>query len=167
MNRRKRVVQDVDRRVGGRPVSAAPRLGAPDREIVIVGAGFSGIGTAYRLDQVGLHDYLVIEEGPEVGGTWHWNTYPGVAVDIPSFSYQYSFKKRSDWSRVFAPGRELKAYAEQCADDFGIRDRLRLNTTVTSLKFDEDERIWHVTTGDREVLTARYVVCSRPRRWCK
>ena len=72
----------------------------------------------------------MLDEADGVGGTWHWNTYPGVAVDIPSFSYQFSFEKRSDWSRVYAPGRELKAYAEHCTDKYGVRDHLRLNTKV-------------------------------------
>ena len=65
----------------------------PDYQTVIVGAGFSGIGTAIKLDKAGLHDYLVIEAGAEAGGTWYWNTYPGIAVDIPSFSYQFSFEQ--------------------------------------------------------------------------
>ena len=93
----------------------------PDHETVIVGAGFSGIGTAIKLDKAGLGDYLVIEAGDGPGGTWYWNTYPGIAVDIPSFSYQFSFEKSSDWSRTYAPGRELKAYAEHCVDKYGLR----------------------------------------------
>ncbi len=72
----------------------------------------------------------MLEEGDGVGGAWHWNTYPGIAVDIPSFSYQFSFEKRSHWSRVYAPGRELKAYAEDCVSKYGVRDRIRLNTKV-------------------------------------
>jgi cyclohexanone monooxygenase len=58
-----------------------------------VGAGFSGIGAAIQLDRAGLGDYLIIEAANEPGGTWYWNTYPGIAVDIPSFSYQFSFEQ--------------------------------------------------------------------------
>ena len=79
-----------------------------DHEVVVIGAGFSGIGAAIKLDQAGFSDYLVVEDGDGVGGAWHWNTYPGIAVDIPSFSYQFSFEKRTDWSRVYAPGSELQ-----------------------------------------------------------
>ena len=61
----------------------------PDFDAVVVGAGFSGIGTAIKLDRAQLGDYLVIEAGDGVGGTWHWNTYPGIAVDIPSFSSSF------------------------------------------------------------------------------
>ncbi len=70
----------------------------PDQEIVIVGAGFSGIGIAHELSAHGFSDYLLVETGDDFGGTWHWNRYPGVAVDIPSFSYQYSFAPRSEVS---------------------------------------------------------------------
>ena len=76
----------------------------PDHEVVIIGGGFSGIGAAIGLDRAGFGDYLMLEEGDGVGGAWHWNTYPGVAVDIPSFSYQFSFEQRGTWSRVYARG---------------------------------------------------------------
>ena len=66
-----------------------------------------------------------------MGGAWHWNTYPGVAVDIPSPSYQFSFEQRSDWSRLYAPGDELKAYAEHLVDKYGVRSDVRFNTKVT------------------------------------
>src|SRR4051794_36742582 len=65
--------------------------GQPDHEVIVIGAGFSGIGAAIKLDQAGFPDYLVIEKDDGVGGAWHANTYPGVAVDIPSFSYSFSF----------------------------------------------------------------------------
>jgi cation diffusion facilitator CzcD-associated flavoprotein CzcO len=62
----------------------------PDYHCLIVGAGFSGIGVAIKLDAEGFGDYLIVEDADDVGGTWYWNTYPGIAVDIPSFSYQFS-----------------------------------------------------------------------------
>ncbi len=103
----------------------------PDHDVAVIGAGFSGIGTAIKLDEAGIEDWVVLEAGDGVGGAWHWNTYPGIGVDIPSFSYQFSFEQRSDWSRVYAPGEELKAYAEHCVDNYGLRSRIRLNTKVT------------------------------------
>ncbi len=124
----------------------------------MIGAGFSGIGAAIKLDEAGFHDFVVLEAGDGVGGAWHWNTYPGIAVDIPSFSYQFSFEKRSDWSRVYAPGKELKAYAEHCVDKYGVRDRIRLNTTVVGARFDEAVHAWHIETAAGEQITARFVI---------
>src|SRR5438445_9175317 len=129
----------------------------PDHEVVIVGAGFSGIGAAIKLDEAGFGDYLVLEAGDGVGGAWHWNTYPGVAVDIPSFSYQFSYAQRSDWSRVYAPGQELKGYAEDLVDRFGLRARLRLNTLVRGLAWDDRNRFWSLELGDAGTVTARHV----------
>jgi cation diffusion facilitator CzcD-associated flavoprotein CzcO len=128
-----------------------------DHHVVIVGAGFSGIGLAISLDRAGLHDYLIVEEGDGFGGTWYWNTYPGVAVDIPSFSYQFSFEQRSDWSRVYAPGEELRAYAEHCVDRYGLRQKARFATKVTAATFDEDELVWRLQTSTGD-LVARHVV---------
>jgi cation diffusion facilitator CzcD-associated flavoprotein CzcO len=129
-----------------------------DHEVVVIGAGFSGIGAAIKLDQAGFADFVVLEAGDGVGGAWHWNTYPGIAVDIPSFSYQFSFEKRSDWSRVYAPGNELKAYAEHCVDKYGVRDRIRLNTKVVGAAFDEDAKAWRIDTAAGERITARFVI---------
>src|SRR3954466_12599382 len=130
----------------------------PEHEVVVIGAGFSGIGAAILLDKAGFSDYLVVEEGDGVGGAWHWNTYPGIAVDIPSFSYQFSFETRGDWSRVYAPGDELKAYAEHCVDHYGLRDRIRLNAKIVDAKFDESSHTWRLTTDDGRETSARYVV---------
>jgi cation diffusion facilitator CzcD-associated flavoprotein CzcO len=131
---------------------------APDHEVLIVGAGFSGIGVAISLQKVGIDDYAIVESGDRFGGTWQWNTYPGVAVDIPSFSYQFSFERRADWSRVYAPGPELRAYAEHCATKYGLHSKARFNVRVGGAAFDEAAKLWRITTDDGEELTARHVV---------
>ena len=134
-------------------------MAAPDHDTVIIGAGFSGIGTAILLDKAGMGDYLLIEAADGCGGTWHWNTYPGIAVDIPSFSYQFSFEQSADWTRTYAPGRELKAYAEHCVDKYGLRPKIRFNTKVAAA--------WCSTTKatsgrsrrtSGETVTARFLV---------
>jgi cation diffusion facilitator CzcD-associated flavoprotein CzcO len=130
----------------------------PDYDTVIVGAGFSGIGTAIKLDKSQMGDYLVIEAGDGPGGTWYWNTYPGIAVDIPSFSYQFSFEKSADWTRTYAPGRELKAYAEHCVDKYGLRPKIRFNTKVLGASFDDDGNLWRVELDTGESVTARFLV---------
>ncbi|UGT58656.1 NAD(P)/FAD-dependent oxidoreductase [Nocardia asteroides] len=139
-----------------------------EHEIIIVGAGFSGIGAAIALREAGFGDFLLVDDADGVGGTWHWNTYPGVAVDIPSFSYQFSFDQRTEWSRVYAPGRELKAYAESCVDKYGLREHIRFDTTVVAAEFDADADRWLLRTADGAELTARFVlsatgVLTRPK----
>ncbi len=129
-----------------------------DHEVIIIGAGFSGIGAAIKLDEIGIADYLVVEQGDGIGGAWHFNTYPGVAVDIPSLSYSFSFERNPEWSRIFAPGAELKAYAEHCVDKYGVRDRIRLNTGINAAVFDEQGGFWRLATTDGGQLTARHVI---------
>ncbi|MEV0360409.1 NAD(P)/FAD-dependent oxidoreductase [Nocardia sp. NPDC050697] len=133
-------------------------MSAADYEIIVVGAGFSGIGAGIQLRRAGFDDFLIVDEADGVGGTWHWNTYPGVAVDIPSFSYQFSFEQRDGWSRVYAPGRELKAYAESCVDKYELRRHLRFGTTIERAEFDEAAHRWRLRTGDGAELTARFLV---------
>ncbi len=130
----------------------------PDHETLIVGAGFSGIGAAITLDKGGLGDYQIIEAGDGPGGTWYWNTYPGIAVDIPSFSYQFSFEKSPDWTRTYAPGRELKAYAEHCVDKYGLRRKIRFGTNVLGARFDDDHNLWRLDLDDGDQVTARFLI---------
>jgi cation diffusion facilitator CzcD-associated flavoprotein CzcO len=132
----------------------------PDYDTLIVGAGFSGIGTAIKLDKSGLGDYLVIEAGGGPGGTWYWNTYPGIAVDIPSFSYQFSFEQSPNWSRTYAPGHELKAYAEHCVDKYGLRSKIRFNATVLGAAFDDEQVLWRVQLDSGVELTSRFLVSA-------
>lgn len=110
------------------------------------------------LDRAGLSDYLIVEAGDGVGGTWYWNTYPGIAVDIPSFSYQFSFEQSPHWSRTYAPGAELRAYAEHCADKYRLRSRIRLCTRVLRAGFDERTGLWQVDLDSGETLTTRFLL---------
>jgi cation diffusion facilitator CzcD-associated flavoprotein CzcO len=130
----------------------------PGFHTIVVGAGFSGLGAAIKLREAGFEDWVVLEDGDGVGGTWHWNTYPGVAVDIPSFSYQFSFAQRADWSRTYAPGSELKRYADDLADHYGLRDRIRLRTRVERAAWDEDSACWRLELRGGERLSCRYLV---------
>jgi len=80
-----------------------------DYQAVIVGAGFGGMGAAIELKKLGIDRILILDRMDDLGGTWHINQYPGIAVDIPSPTYSYSFEPKPSWSRMYAPGNELKA----------------------------------------------------------
>ncbi|MEO5874870.1 MAG: NAD(P)/FAD-dependent oxidoreductase [Streptosporangiaceae bacterium] len=131
-----------------------------DHEVTIIGAGFSGIGAAIRLTQAGIDDFVILDERDDIGGVWYVNTYPGVAVDITSFTYSFAFEPNPGWSRVFAPGAELKAYADHCVEKYGLRRHLRLNTRVVSTAFEEDDDEWRVLLADGSTVSSRYVISA-------
>jgi cyclohexanone monooxygenase len=140
------------------PTSGAPTYEVPTHEILVIGAGFSGIGVGIKLLKEGFSDFLIVDEAQGVGGTWYWNTYPGIAVDIPSYSYQFSFEKRPSWSRTYAPGVELKNYAKHCVEKYGLASRIRFGVTVVRAEFDEESTLWRLYTSADEELTARFVI---------
>jgi cation diffusion facilitator CzcD-associated flavoprotein CzcO len=130
----------------------------PDHDVLIVGAGFGGIGAAIALQKAGVDDVLIVDKWPAVGGTWFANTYPGVAVDIPAYIYSFSFEQRTDWSRLFAHGDEIRRYAESVVDKYGLRPKLRLGTTLSRCEFDEEHDLWRVFTDSGEEITARFLI---------
>ncbi|SKG70294.1 monoxygenase [Mycobacteroides abscessus subsp. bolletii] len=130
-----------------------------DYEIVVVGAGFSGIGLGIQLKKAGFHNFRILDGADGIGGVWHHNRYPGVAVDIPTPAYSYSFERNPFWSRLFAPGAELKAYAENCADKYGVTAHVQLRTRVERAVFDDRDSLWRVHT-DSGVITTRFLVSA-------
>ena len=110
--------------------------------VVIVGAGMSGIAMGVALKRAGFDDFAILEKGADVGGTWHWNHYPGLSCDVPSQLYQYSFHLKPDWKRVFATGDEILAYHRDVVDSFGLRPHLRLETEVTRCEWSGES--WEV-----------------------
>ena len=129
-------------------------------DVVIVGAGFGGIGAAIQLNRLGYDDIVILDREDDLGGTWHVNRYPGLAVDVPSTTYSYWFEPNPYWSRLFASGAELKRYAEQVADKYNVRRYMRFNTTVEGARWDEDAQIWRVTLADGETLSARFLITA-------
>ena len=121
-----------------------------ETDILIVGAGFSGLGTAIRLRQEGYTDFVIVERGDDVGGTWHFNTYPGCGCDVPSHLYSFSFAPNPDWTRTYSRQPEIRAYLQRTADQFGVRPHVRTNTTVESAAWDEDAGRWIVQTDNGE-----------------
>ena len=128
-----------------------------ETDILIVGAGFSGLGTAIRLRQEGYTDFVVVERGDDVGGTWHFNTYPNCGCDVPSHLYSFSFAPNADWSRTYSKQPEIRDYLQRTADQFGVRPHVRTNTTVLSAEWDEDAGRWNVET-DNGTYSARMVI---------
>src|ERR1700709_1380612 len=87
-------------------------------EIPIVGAGFSGLGTAIKLLQEGHTDFVVLECGSDIGGTWWFNTYPGCQCDVPSHLYSFSFALNPNWARTYATQPEIEAYIRRIAAEY-------------------------------------------------
>src|SRR3954462_10574241 len=113
-----------------------------DVSIAIVGSGFSGIGLAIRLRQEGIEDFVVLERGAGVGGTWHYNTYPGCACDVPSHLYSFSFAPNPDGTRTYSRQPEIRAYLGRVVEDFGVATKVRLNCEVTQASWEDDEKRW-------------------------
>src|SRR5689334_2106470 len=116
-------------------------------EIAIVGAGFSGLAMAIRLKQEGFHDFVVLERGDDLGGTWRDNAYPGCQCDIASHLYSYSFAPNPDWSHGLSPRQEIHAYLRDCAERFGVMPHLRLRHDATAIEWDEERRRWRIETS--------------------
>jgi cyclohexanone monooxygenase len=127
--------------------------------VLVIGAGFGGLGTAIKLDEAGEHDFLVAERGADVGGTWRDNTYPGAACDVPSHLYSFSFALNPDWSRSFSPQDEIQAYIERVAADSGVLDRFTFHTDVRQAVWDEAAARWQVSTS-RGDLTADVLISA-------
>ena len=92
------------------------QLAGTHAKVVIVGAGFSGLAMAIRLKQQGIEDFVVLERADEVGGTWHYNTYPGCMCDVPSHLYSLSFAPNPNWSHTYSPQAEIRDYLRNVAD---------------------------------------------------
>ena len=138
-------------------------------DVIVVGAGFGGMGAAIQLKKMGYDNILIVDREDDLGGTWHVNHYPGLAVDIPSATYSYWFEPNPHWSRLYAPGAELKAYAEHVADKYDVRRHMRFNSAVDGARWDDDAKLWSVTLVGGETLTSRFLITatgylSQPRK---
>ena len=114
--------------------------------MVIVGAGFGGIGLALRLLREGLDDVVLLEKEDDLGGTWYVNTYPGCQCDVPSLLYSLSSAPDPGWTRTFAPQGEIEAYLARVADRTGVRRHIRFRTEMTGAEWDGSAQRWVVAT---------------------
>ena len=127
--------------------------------VVVVGAGFGGIGMAIALKQAGIEDFVVLDKADDLGGTWRDNSYPGLCCDVPSQLYSYSFRPWH-WSRRFPPREEILAYLHALVAERGLGPHLRFGCGVAAADFDESRAVWNLTLDDGGTLQATAVVCA-------
>ncbi|MBO0855609.1 MAG: NAD(P)/FAD-dependent oxidoreductase, partial [Nocardia sp.] len=137
----------MSRRVTDKSAGEQGRVAARHVHILIVGSGFSGLGLAIRLSEQGRRDYLVIERGGDVGGTWRDNTYPGAACDVPSQLYSYSFAPNPEWTRSFSRQPEIQKYIQGVADRSGVRERHIFDCEMTGARWNSERAHWEVSTS--------------------
>jgi cation diffusion facilitator CzcD-associated flavoprotein CzcO len=145
-------------RVGAKAKSKAAHKPA---SVLIIGAGFAGLGMAIRLQQAGITDIVILERANEVGGTWRDNQYPGAACDIPSNLYSYSFAPNPNWSRSFSGSREILSYVHYLVKSFNLDRYIRFGKNVDDVAFDEQEGLWKATTSEGEVFSGRAAVMAQ------
>jgi cation diffusion facilitator CzcD-associated flavoprotein CzcO len=143
--------------------SGSDRRAAAEVDAVVVGAGFAGLYALHKLRSDGL-SVRVFESGPDVGGTWYFNRYPGARCDVESVDYCYSFsdelQQEWDWSEKYATQAEILAYINWVADRLDLRRDVTVNARVTSAVLDEQSLRWTVTTDSGERVNARFCVMA-------
>lgn len=140
-------------------VSAAHSPDAPALvDVAIIGTGFAGLGMAIQLKQHGIDSFLVFEKAGSVGGTWRDNHYPGCACDVQSHLYSFSFAPNPDWSRMFSPQPEIRAYLERCTDAFGVRPHVRFHHELARAAFDDAAGVWNLEMADGRRYRARTLI---------
>ncbi len=132
-------------------------------DVVIVGAGFSGMQMLHHVRGLGM-SARVLEAAADVGGTWYWNRYPGARCDAESVEYSYQFdeelQQEWEWSERFAAQPEILRYASHVADRFDLRRDIQFGTRVTAASYDDERDTWTVATADGAEVTARYLVMA-------
>jgi len=126
---------------------------------LVVGAGFAGLCMAIKMQEAGEPDFLVVERGDDVGGTWRDNTYPGAACDVPSQLYSFSFAPNPLWSRSFSAQWEIQDYIRRVAEGSGVLDRFRFRTALEEARWDDDAEVWRIHTS-RGGLTSDVLVSA-------
>jgi cation diffusion facilitator CzcD-associated flavoprotein CzcO/acetyl esterase/lipase len=134
-----------------------------ETDVVVVGAGFSGLYMLYRLRELGF-SAVVLDEAGDVGGTWYWNRYPGARCDVPTTDYTYSFDPRLEqdwtWSEKYATQPEILAYLRHVADRYDLRRDIRFGIRVAAAAWDEASRRWRLRTDDGDELSCRCYVMA-------
>lgn len=132
----------------------------PDHRVAVIGAGPGGICAAIGLKDAGIDDFVVLEREDNFGGSWRDNNYPGLGVDVPGFTYQYSFAKNPNWSRVFPKRQEILDYHIEVANRFGLVPHTHFGVNVVRQEWDDDRAYWKLHTADGSIITARFVISA-------
>jgi len=127
-------------------------------DVLIVGAGFSGLCMGIKLLEAGMNSFLIIEKSADIGGTWWENRYPGCACDIPSHLYSFSFAPSTEWTRMYPGQQEIHDYLKRCVEHYGLAPYLRLNTRFQEAVWDESGGVWNATAGAGMRVCARVLV---------
>ncbi|KAI3626026.1 hypothetical protein CBS9595_001387 [Malassezia furfur] len=118
-------------------------------DVVVVGAGLSGVSIACKLkDKHNVTDVVILEKLPGPAGTWESNTYPGCACDIPAPVYSFSFRQKSDWSGMFPQQKELREYVHTVVSEYGLWDKFRFKVLTRQARYDSATGLWHIVTED-------------------
>jgi cation diffusion facilitator CzcD-associated flavoprotein CzcO len=148
---------------GGPTVGSAdldPRARSAPWTIAIIGAGPGGLCMAIELRKAGIEDFVILEKGSGVGGTWRHNTYPGLSCDVRSHLYSFSFEPKRDWTRPYPDQPEILAYLEQVAAKHEIGSHLRTHTEVRSARWNDERALWELVTVTDERIEAQIVVSA-------
>lgn len=143
------------------PIAELPPLDDTQRDrlsFIIVGAGVSGLCMAARLSQAGFNNFEILDKAPEIGGTWYFNTYPGLACDVPAQYYSFSFFRNPHYKHLFAHGEEIQGYLKGFADEHGLTKRLTLSAHVVSARRMNGK--WRVETKDGKVREADFLMLA-------
>ena len=127
--------------------------------VVIVGAGFAGVGLGVRLREAGIDDFVIVERNPRLGGTWFEHTYPGCQCDVPTHLYSYSFARNPDWTRLYPLQEEILDYIQRVSDHHGVTGHIRLSTAMERAEWDEEATVWRLRTSGGE-LTCQILVSA-------
>lgn len=143
-----------------RTIEMSNEMANVDHKVIIIGAGSAALCAAYHLNKSNIDDYVILEKGEALGGTWFWNQYPGAECDVDSHLYSFSFEPNPNWSQPFAGQEEILEYFNHIADKYDIRSHMQFNTEITGLQWQDENNCWQVTTATGTTLTAKTVISA-------
>ena len=139
-------------------IKALKEQGKRTPRVIVIGAGMSGICMGIRLREAGIEDFVIYEKKDNIGGTWRENTYPGLACDVPSYFYTYSFEPNPNWSHRFPPGAEIQAYFESVFEKYGLAAYTQFNTEIADCRFEQGR--WQVDLADGKTDSAEFLIAA-------